>query len=213
MQRWGKFYSNLRSKINSVQATLRPNQMNRQSSVKNEGLQPTINGCRNNDRRCQKALYDRFYGYALSVALPYCGRESEAREVLNDAFLKVFTSIGRYDETLPFTPWLRAIVIRTAINHYHKHLHDLDFDDLTDGIEVCVEDDYLLRVEAEELLALVQKLSPAYRMTLNLHALEGYTHQEIADSLGVSVGASKSNLSKARTKLKQMMTDQLINGI
>ena len=76
-----------------------------------------------------------------------------------------------------------------------------------------MEDDYLLRVEAEELLALVQKLSPAYRMTLNLHALEGYTHQEIADSLGVSVGASKSNLSKARTKLKQMMTDQLINGI
>ncbi|MBC7777019.1 MAG: sigma-70 family RNA polymerase sigma factor [Phycisphaerae bacterium] len=181
--------------------------------MKNDGLNHILTGCRKNDRSGQKALYDRFYGYTLAVALPYCSREVEAREVLNDAFIKVFSGIEHYNEALPFKPWLRAIVVRTAINHYHKHLHNLEFQDLTDGLELCVEDDYLLKAEVEEVLALLQKLPPAYRLTLNLYALEGYSHQEIADLLNISVGTSKSNLSKARAKLKQMMTDQLINGI
>lgn len=172
-----------------------------------------LDGCRNNDRSSQKALYDRYYGYALAVALPFCSLETEAREVLNDAFLKVFSSIEHYDVTLPFRPWLRIILVRTAINHYHKHLQDPEFQDLTDGLELCVEDDYLLKAEVADVLLLLQKLPPAYRLTLNLYALEGYSHQEIADNLGISVGTSKSNLSKARAKLKQMMTDQLINGI
>ena len=175
--------------------------------MKNKGLQHILTGCQNNDRRSQRALYDRFYGYALTVALPYCAREEEAREVLSDAFLKVFTSLGRYDEAFPFTTWLRTIVVRTAINHYRKHLNDIVWCDLTEGLDLSVEDDFLSKMAADEVLALVQKLPPAYRLTLNLFALEGHSHPEIAEMLGISVGASKSNLSKARAKLKQMMTD------
>lgn len=180
--------------------------------MKNDGLKHILTGCLNNDRRSQRALYDRFYGYALSVALPYCSREVEAREVLNDAFLKVFTGISRYDEALPFTPWLRTIVVRTAINHYHKHLNDIVLYDVIEGLEGSVEDDFLSKMAAEDVTALVQKLPPAYRLALNLFALEGHTHLEIAEMLGISVGASKSNLSKAREKLKQMMTNELIHG-
>lgn len=180
--------------------------------MKDEGLKHIVAGCRNNDRGSQKALYDRFYGYALSVALPYCSLETEAREVLNDAFLKVFTGIGRYDENLPFTAWLRTIVVRTAINHYHKHLKDLVMHDMAEGFNLSVEDDYLSKMAAEDMIALMQKLPPAYRLTLNLFALEGHTHSEIAEMLGISVGTSKSNLSKARAKLKQMMTIELIHG-
>lgn len=172
----------------------------------------TVAGCRNNDRRSQKALYDQFYGYALAVALPYCSREEAAREVLNDAFLKVFTNIGQYDETRPFTVWLRTIVVRTAINHYHKYLNDPPPLDLTESLDLRVEDDFLSKMAAEDVAALVQKLPPAYRITLNLFALEGHTHPEIADMLGISIGASKSNLSKARAKLKQLMTNELIQG-
>ena len=180
--------------------------------MKNDGLPHIITGCRNNDRHSQKALYDRFYGYALSVTLPYCSREAEAREVLNDAFLKVFTSIGRYDENLPFTTWLRTIVVRTAINYYYQHLNDFVVHELPEGLELSVDDDFLSKMAAEEVVALVQKLPPAYRLTLNLFAFEGHSHPEIAGLLGISVGASKSNLSKARAKLKQMMTNELIQG-
>lgn len=180
--------------------------------MKNDGLKHILTGCHNNDRRSQKALYDRFYGYALSVALPYCSREVEAREVLNDAFLKVFTGISRYDEALPFTTWLRTIVVRTAINRYHKHLNDIVLYEMPEGLELSVDDEFLSKMAAEEVVALVQKLSPAYRLTLNLYAFEGHTHAEIAGLLGISVGASKSNLSKARAKLKQLMTTEMLQG-
>ncbi len=181
--------------------------------MKSDGLQKILKGCRENDRRSQQALYDRFYGYALTVALPYCSRDQEAREVLNDAFLKVFTSIERFDESFPFTAWLRTIVVRTAINFYHKHLNDMVLHDTTEGLDLSVEDDYLSKMAAEELLTMIQKLPPSYRLTLNLFALEGYSHPEIAEMLGITVGASKSNLSKARARLKELMTTALIHRI
>ena len=178
--------------------------------MKNEGLKHILKGCQNNNRGSQKALYDRFYGYALAVALPYCGKETEAREVVNDAFLKVFSSLERYDESRPFKTWLRTIVVRTAINHYHKHLNDFELEDISERFDLGIEDDYLSKMAAEEVVILIQKLPPAYRLILNLFALEGLSHPEIAELLGISIGASKSNLSKARTKLKQLMTQDLI---
>jgi len=84
---------------------------------------------------------------------------------------------------------------------------------MTEGLDLSVEDDYLSKMAADEVLGMVQKLPPSYRLTLNLFALEGYSHPEIAEMLGISVGASKSNLSKARAKLKQMMTNELIHRI
>lgn len=175
----------------------------------NDGLKELLSGCIRNDRRSQGALYERFYSYALSVALPYCAHEEEAREVVNDAFLKVFTGIGRYDPAFSFATWLRTIVVRTAINRHKSRQNELVLYDLTEGLDIQVEDDFLSKMAAEDLLQLVQKLPPAYRLTLNLFALEGFSHAEIAEMLGISVGASKSNLSKAKAKLKQMLTDYL----
>jgi RNA polymerase sigma factor (sigma-70 family) len=177
--------------------------------VNNDGLKHLLTGCLNNDRRSQGALYERFYSYALSVALPYCAHEEEAREVVNDAFLKVFTGIGRYDPAFAFATWLRTIVVRTAINRYKSRQNELVLYDLTEGLDIPMEDDFLSKMAVEDLLRLVQKLPPAYRMTLNLFALEGFSHAEISEMLGISVGASKSNLSRAKAKLKQMLTDYL----
>lgn len=177
--------------------------------MNNDGLKHLLTGCLNNDRRSQGALYERFYSYALSVALPYCAHEEEAREVVNDAFLKVFTGIGRYDPAFAFATWLRTIVVRTAINRYKSRQNELVIYDLTEGLDIPMEDDFLSKMAVEDLLRLVQKLPPAYRMTLNLFALEGFSHAEISEMLGISVGASKSNLSRAKAKLKQMLTDYL----
>ncbi|MCK6691581.1 MAG: sigma-70 family RNA polymerase sigma factor [Thermoanaerobaculia bacterium] len=174
-----------------------------------EGLNELLSRCRNNDRLSQGVVYERFYSYALSVALPYCAHEEEAREVVNDAFLKVFTGLKGYDPAYAFATWVRTIVVRTAINRYKSRKSELIIYDLTEGLDVPVEDDFLSKMAAEDVLQLVQNLPPAYRLVINLFALEGFSHAEIAEMLEISVGTSKSNLSKAKAKLKQMLTDHL----
>lgn len=175
--------------------------------MKQPPLNELLSGCRSNDRRSQQVLYDRFYAYGMAVALPYCSDAGEAREVLNEAFLKVFTGIGRYDPAQPFTAWLRVIVVRTAINRYHQRMREPDWLELDEALLPPAElpNESLDQLSAEELLRLTQRLPPAYRLALNLYAVEGYSHIEIAEMLGISVGASKSNLSKARARLRQLM--------
>lgn len=168
-------------------------------------LNNIIIGCCHNDRRSQKTLYDQFYGYALAVALPYSSRIEEAREVVNDAFLKTFVGIDKYDLALPFKAWFRTIVVRSAINYYHKYIEKLPLVDLAEAEYIGFEADFIDNLLSDEVLALLQKLPPSYRLALNLYVLEGYTHPEIAEMLGISVGASKSNLFKAKRDLKILL--------
>ena len=170
-------------------------------------LNDIISGCRKNDRQSQKSLYDQFYGYALAVALPYSSRPEDAREVVNDAFLKTFLGMDKYDSTLPFKAWFRTIVVRSAINYYYKYIEKLPLTDLQEANWVGFEDDFLDNMLSDEVLILLQKLSPSYRLALNLYVLEGYTHPEIAELLGISVGTSKSNLFKAKRDLKILLQD------
>lgn len=168
-----------------------------------------MNGCRRYDRTCQKEVYELFYRYALSVALRYTSSIDEAREIVNDAFFQVFSKIDHYDPKQPFQPWLHTITVRTAIDYYRKyHLHKMTVIDLAEIQEVAVQDTVFARIAAEDLRILVQQLSPAYRVVMNLYAIEGYAHHEIASLLGISEGASKSNLFKARVKLKKMLEQQ-----
>jgi RNA polymerase sigma factor (sigma-70 family) len=172
-------------------------------------LADLMNGCRRYDRTCQKEVYELFYRYALSVALRYTSSIDEAREIVNDAFFQVFSKIDHYDPKQPFQPWLHTITVRTAIDYYRKyHLHKMTVIDLAEIQEVAVQDTVFARIAAEDLRILVQQLSPAYRVVMNLYAIEGYAHHEIASLLGISEGASKSNLFKARVKLKKMLEQQ-----
>jgi RNA polymerase sigma factor (sigma-70 family) len=165
-----------------------------------------IEGCRRQDRAFQKELYRLFYLYTLKVALNYASSLEEAREIVNDVFLKVFNKIENYRLDQPFKPWLNGITVHTAIDYYRKNIrHEPPKDDLETVMEIGTPSNIIARISAEELRALVQQLSPAYRAAINLHAIEGYDHQEIAAMLGISVGASKSNLFKARAKLKKLL--------
>lgn len=168
-------------------------------------LNDIIIGCCQNDRRSQKALYNHFYGYALVVALPYSSRLEEAREVVNDAFLKAFVGINKYDKTLPFKAWFRTIVVRSAINYYHKYIEKIPLVELVEAQDIGFETDFIGSLLSDEVLVLLQKLPPSYRLALNLYVLEGHTHPEIAEMLGISVGASKSNLFKAKRELKILL--------
>lgn len=165
-----------------------------------------IEGCIRGDLKSQKMLYKMFYGFSMGVCLRYADSREEAAEILNDGFMKVFTSISTYQPDKAFKGWLRRIMVHTAIDHYRKnskHYHSLDL--VYAESELGVED-VLDTISAEEILAMVQQLSPAYRLVFNLHVIEGYSHPEIAEKLQISEGASKSNLFKARMKLQKMIS-------
>lgn len=167
-------------------------------------LPDLLAGCLRNHRQSQELLYRQFYGYAMSVCLRYAPTREGALEVLNDGFLKVFTRLDQYDITQPFKGWLRRILINAALDHYRQEVRHHHFDDVEQAGQSIVSEsaDANSQLAHKELLVLIQQLSPAYRLVFNLYVMDGFTHEEIAAQLGISVGASKSNLARAREKLR-----------
>jgi len=179
-----------------------------------EDLHQLIEGCIKQDRKCQKALYKAFYGFAMGICLRYANNRYEASEVLNQGFLKVFNNLSNFDTTRPFKAWLGKIMMNVSIDYYRANLkmaYTDDIDTVPDISDNALGDRNLLY---NDLLAMVQQLPQAYRTVFNLFAIEGYTHEEIADMLNINVGTSKSNLHKARQKLKAMVlkADQSANN-
>lgn len=170
-----------------------------------------IEGCRRHERKYQKKLYHLFYQHTLVVAMRYVPSLEDAREIVNDVFLKIFSQIELYHPELPFKPWLTKITVFTAIDFYRKHIKNQPHtDDLDVAIGVGVSSDIIALISAQELCDLVQQLPPSYRAAINLYAIDGFNHQEISLLLGISVGTSKSNLFKARAKLKYLIQKQEI---
>ncbi len=170
-------------------------------------LTDLLAGCLRNQRKSQELLYRQFYGYAMSVCLRYAPTRDGAMEVLNDGFLKVFTRLDQYDPAQPFKGWLRRILINAAIDHYrqevrHHHHEDVEQVEQTVATESA---DAFSQLAHEDLMGLIQRLSPAYRLVFNLYVMDGFTHEEIAGQLGISVGASKSNLARARENLRVLV--------
>lgn len=133
----------------------------------------------------------------------YSGNREEAQEIVNDGFVKVFLRLKtHYDPKLSFKGWLRRLMINTAIDVYRKTRYQRESLSLDEAPEVEVREDGLSRLTQEEIMKVVQFLPNSYRYVFNLYIVEGYKHEEIAKELGISVGTSKSHLSKARGKLK-----------
>ncbi len=169
-------------------------------------LADLLAGCRAGNRRSQELLYRQFYGYAMGICLRYTTTREEALEVLNDGFLKVFTKLDLYDANQPFKGWLRRILINSAVDQYRQAVKHYYHDDVDSANHIATDvPDAYSQLLHEELLSLVQRLSPAYRLVFNLYVIDGYSHDEIAAQLGISTGASKSNLARARENLRVML--------
>lgn len=175
-------------------------------SVCDERLLALIRGCMREDRECQRLLYRQFYGYAMGVCLRYSRSSEEAMEVLNDGFMKIFTKLNKYDSEKSFKGWVRRIMINTALDNYRKELKHYYKNDIEGASHiVAVEDNAIGQLAYNELIAMIQTLSPAYRTVFCLYVIDGYSHEEIAEMLNISIGTSKSNLSKARVNLQGML--------
>ncbi len=169
-------------------------------------LDPLLNKCRKGDRRAQKKLFKLLYPYSMSICLRYAHDEEEAMEVLNDGYLKIFAKIDQHNPNRSFKAWARRIFINTAIDHYRKnekHYHSLEINTVDTE---HIKPDVLDNLAAADIRAMVSQLPPAYRLIFNLYVVEGYNHREIAEKIGISEGTSKSNLSKARIRLKKMIS-------
>jgi len=119
--------------------------------------------------------------------------------------MKVFAKIDQYNNDSPFKGWLRKIMINTSIDQYRKELKHQHHDSVESAYSVFEQPQAITNLSQEELIGLVQKLSPAYRAVFNLHVIDGFTHPEIGRLLKISTGTSKSNLMKARENLKKML--------
>jgi RNA polymerase sigma-70 factor (ECF subfamily) len=169
-----------------------------------------IKGCLKNDRTCQKALYEQHYSKMLGVCLRYAKDKEQAKDILHEAFLKVFTSLKNFNGSGSFEGWIRRIMVNTSIDHLRKNKQNyliVSTVYANEKASVIVdepdEDDLLLSIDKEEILKAVQELTPAYRTVFNLYVIEELTHKEIAELLDISEGTSKSNLSKAKFNLKK----------
>lgn len=164
-----------------------------------------IEGCINGNRQMQYQLYERFAPKMYGVCLRYAGNAAEAEDILQEGFIKVFNKIGSFRSEGSFEGWVRRIFVNTAIEHFRKKTYQQP---ITDYEENTIEGKYenvLDSMAEKDIIALVQQLSPGYRTVFNLYVIEGYTHKQIAEILGISEGTSKSQLSRAKLILQDMV--------
>jgi RNA polymerase sigma factor (sigma-70 family) len=170
-----------------------------------EELHQLIGGCIRQERGSQKMLYKAFYGFSMGICLRYANNREEAAEVMNQGFFKVFTRIETYDVSRPFKAWLGKIMMNVSIDYYRANLKMAYTEDLDKAENISNGELADQKLNYDDLLTMIQKLPTAYRTVFNLFAIEGYSHDEIGAMLNITSGTSKSNLHKARQKLKQMI--------
>jgi len=139
----------------------------------------------------------------------YSRNEDDAVEIVNDSFMKVFKNIDKFNAQQPFKPWFRRILINTSINHLKKNEKFKKQESMDNHRDIMATEDILSKINYQEMIKLVQTLSTAYRTVFNMYVIDGFKHNEIAKILGISVGTSKSNLAKAKGKLREMISRNL----
>ena len=162
-----------------------------------------IKRCKGRERKAQELLYTQFASKMLGVCFRYATDRMEAEDMLQNGFIKVFEKIDDYRGEGSFEGWIRRIMVHSSIEYYRKHHKMMQLVDLENAAnETSVNPLATAKLEADDLMLLIQRLSPGYRIVFNLFAIEGYSHREIAALTGITEGASKSQLSRARTVLK-----------
>jgi RNA polymerase sigma factor (sigma-70 family) len=166
-----------------------------------------IQGCLRNDRRSQEELYKRYYPAMMALCLRYVRSQADAVDVLNDAFLKVFRQLGKYDATKgALYTWMRKVLINTALDALRKQ-KAIRYHEMLMAIEEepGIENEAISKLDGDELLGLIRQLPVTTGLVFNLYGIDGFSHREIADMLDISEGTSRWHLSDARRQLKQII--------
>lgn len=165
-------------------------------------LKELVSQCRKQDRKAQERLYHLYSPRFFTLCLKYSDNYEQAKDTLQDGFIKIFQNINQFKGTGSFEGWMTRIIINTALKKYQKNpsvFLTINEDQLEEP-EVEVEEEIL---SVDFLIGIIQELPERYRLVFNLYSMDGYSHKEIAKLLNISEGTSKSNLARARLKLKE----------
>ena len=171
----------------------------------NASLTCLINACRQECPKAQGELYGRFRAYGISVCRSYTKCGDEAQEVLNDAFMKVFRNVHKFEPTVSFQAWLRRILVNCAIDHIRRGKKHNSNTCLENIKEPSTHSRVEQQLAVAQILELIDELPPTYRFVYEHFIVKGWKHTEIAAALDITVGTSKSNLAKARRKMSGLL--------
>ena len=168
-----------------------------------------IKGCIENNAKAQKELYHRFCGAMMGVCIRYAPTVHEAEDLLQEGFIKVFRKIHTFEGKGYLAGWIKKVIVNTCLTYYRdkknlKMYAELDEEVLKEEVSF----DVLSQLSANDLLMKIQRLPDGFRVVFNMYAIEGFSHQEIAEKLGISIGTSKSQLSRARAYLKKIIKEE-----
>ena len=162
-----------------------------------------VSRCKAGERKAQEILYKLLASKMLGVCMRYATDKAEAEDMMQNGFINVFRKLADYRNEGAFEGWVRRIMVHSAIEYHRKYHKSLQLMDVIDsGYEPSVNAAAIATLSAKDLMGFIQELPYNYRMVFNLYAIEGYSHKEIGKILGITEGASKSQLSRARTILK-----------
>lgn len=162
-----------------------------------------VEGCRKGDRRSQKTVYDLLSGKMLAVCLRYLGDRDAAEDVLQDGFVTLFTKLDSYSGEGSFEGWARKIFVNTALMSLRKNDVLKQTEDVAEARTLdSGEPSAIEKIGYKDLMKLIAELPPGFRTVFNMYVVEGYSHKEIADALGISEATSRSQLQRARMLLQ-----------
>lgn len=170
-----------------------------------DSLTDIIEGCRRQDRRAQNALFDHYKNRLKGMCFRYAKTEAEADDILQESFIKIFKHIDQLRDSESVDGWVKSLVVRTAINYYHsttkKELLNTSIELAVTDIELSDSCRIIDQLDMEVLITTLNSLPDGYRTVVNLYLIDGYTHQQISEMLGISEGTSKSQLQRGRALL------------
>jgi RNA polymerase sigma-70 factor (ECF subfamily) len=164
-----------------------------------------IKGCIEGNPEMQKLLYDQFSSKMYGVCLRYAENTEDASDVMQESFIKVYKSLPKFRGEGSFEGWIRRIFINTSIEHFRRKVKLYNVTEVQENTIEDTELDALDSLETKDILKIVNELSPGYKQVFNMHVIEGYSHKEIADVLGITEGTSKSQLARAKGVLKKII--------
>jgi RNA polymerase sigma-70 factor (ECF subfamily) len=184
---------------------------NKVANTNFDDIEIIIQGCIRKSERHQEMLYKKYFGYALSVATLYSSQRNDAIEIVDDSFLKVFSEIERLDTKQSFKGWLRKIVINTSIDKFRKKAREMPliereaFPDIHDNHGTSSgQPEIISRLTAQEIITMLNELPEAHKTVFCLYEIEGYSHDEIAGQLNMSISTSRVYLMRAKKKLREL---------
>lgn len=168
-------------------------------------------GCLKNDRKQQELLYRTLAPRMLAVCMRYAHDKDEAQDILQEGFIKMFKNAHNYRGDGNLEGWIRRIMVHCAISRYRKLKPMVLVDDFTEENIGSIRGYNAHGLEAKDLMQMIQKLPQTYRSVFNMYAIEGYSHQEIGNKLGITELLSRTNLHRARAILKDMVNKLTVN--